>query len=229
MRFVHIAVFLAWWLPMAVPASWAAGFRCEPNAQLALRVGHYAKKSLWENLATQKVWSKANQRFNDGWISAVDIDKMGNAFANLGWHEGGTPCITFRGEELWAADTSAPPAKWEGPYIRVSASTNGETIYFNRIFGNKCYSSKAKEHWCFGDGQITIGKKRFKAFIQSDMSEAPEYGTPVNIDGNEGFLVFVPFQGGWKVFKDTFVTAEGRKDIDPAKTPPWLILSPIPQ
>lgn len=182
--------------------------------------GHYAKKSLWENLPNEKVWSKANQKFND-WFSAIDIDTKGEVFGNFGWHEGGTACVSLKGDELWAIDESSQPKKWVGPFERIGLAFSGDTSYFNRIFGTECYKSEIGENWCFGDGQIIIDSRKYKAAMQLDMSEMPEYGTPVTIDGRNGFWVFVPEKNGWNVFRDNFVTEDGHKEINPTITKPW--------
>lgn len=196
---------------------------CAPSNRLTNHAGHYARKSLWDNLPEIKVWAEANQRFND-WISAVDITPVGKVLGNYGWHEGGTPCVAFRGKELWAKDTGPTPSEWQGPFILVGAPLSGEVAYFNRLFGNKCYAGNNGENWCFGPGSIRVDTRQYKARLTLDTSEMPTYGSPVAIEGEKGFWVFVPDQNGWKVFRDTFVTEAGHKEIDPKKSQPWRIL-----
>jgi len=196
---------------------------CESRDRLAKHAGHYARKSLWENLPRVKVWSEANRQFND-WISAVDINTDGEAFGNYGWHEGGTPCVAFRGKELWAKDAGLSPSAWEGPFMRVGLPFSGEAAYFNRLFGDRCYASNKAEDWCFGPGSIKVGTKSYRTQLTLDTSEMPVYGSPVSIEEEKGFWVFVPDGDGWKVFRDTFVTEEGHREIDTNRSLPWRSL-----
>lgn len=216
--------------------SWAKTPECATKAELSLHSGHYAKKSILEGMEKEKIWFKVNQKFSNGYITAVNIEKNGDNVAIADWHEGSpNTCLRFRGEELYATDSTSAPLKWEGPFIRVGDTSHVETVYFNKMFNNQCYMSKTGERWCFNNGQILINDKAYKAFFQLDMSELPSYGTIVSIYGNpfkstisgNDILVFVPFKGGWKIYKDTYVTDDEYKEINPKKDPAWQILLPI--
>jgi hypothetical protein len=215
--------------------SWAKNSECATKAELSLHSGHYAKKSILEGMEKEKIWFKVNQKFSNGYITAVNIEKNGDYVAIADWHEGSpNTCLRFRGEELYATDSTSAPLKWQGPFIRVG-DTHVETIYFNKMFNNQCFISKAGERWCFNNSEIVINNKAYKAFLELDMSELPIYGTIVSIydnpfknttSGND-VLVFVPFKGGWKIYKDTCVTDDEYKEVNPNKDPAWQILLPI--
>jgi len=196
---------------------------CDSKASLSKHEGHYARNTVWEQLPKLQIWHNANQF--KGWVSAVDIKPDGETFASFHWHEGGSVCAKFRGDVLWAKDNSSSPAKWEGPFLRVGSSSQApEVAYFNRLFGSKCYSASNGDTWCFGSGSIKINERIYQARLVLDRSEMPLYGSPVEIEQEKKFWVFVPYGSGWKVFQDTFVTEEGHEDVDPAISKPWQVL-----
>jgi hypothetical protein len=198
---------------------------CESKASLARHEGHYARKALWESLPKLRDWNGANRL--KGWVSAFDIKADGETSASLRWHEGGSVCARFRGNALWAKESNSSRAKWEGPFLRVgSSSEDPKVIYFNRLFGSKCFVANGGENWCFGPGAIKINERAYQARLVLDSHESPTYGSPVSIEQKEGLWVFVPHGKGWKVFQDTFTTEEGHKDIDPARSKPWRVLAP---
>lgn len=198
---------------------------CDSKASLAMHEGHYARKTVWEKLPALRNWNRANQF--KGWVSAIDIKPDGESSASFRWHEGGNVCAKFRADVLWAKDSTSSLAEWEGPFLRVgSSSQSPEVLYFNRLFGTRCFVASRGENWCFGPGTIKINERLYQARLVLDSVEMPTYGSPVSIDREKNFWVFVPHGQGWKVFQDTFVTEEGHKDIDPAMSKPWMVLAP---
>jgi len=198
-----------------------ASSNCTPSQQLKKHAGHYAFKPFWDKLPNSKIWSASGMHS----ISAIEIDASGNASGIFAWHERGEMCVQLRGTELWAnevLDTGKQP-KWVGPYIRIGAASKNESMYFTRIFGEACFKSDNNETWCFGAGSIKVGSKKYAAELIADTSEMPTYGTPVEIKGEKAYWVFVPWKGGWKVFKDI---GDLSKPINPQKAKPWRILLP---
>lgn len=197
-----------------------------PNTDIDLksRSGSYARKSFWEHLPEIKIWADAIAKYNHYEVSAVDISGNGDIIINAGWHEGYPPsAFQFREDGLWVKDTSS---EWTGPFVRVGASREDETIYFNRIFGNSCYTSEINEHWCFQSGTIQIDDKNHITELIPELVEMPTYGTPVSINRErKSFLMFVPTDNGWKIFKDTFVSTDDYVAIDPVKATPWRVLT----
>lgn len=200
-----------------------ADTECTSRAVLKKHTGHYAEKTFWNMLPKVKIWAETGISS----ISAVDILDTGESIASYSWHEGGDCCVQLRGNEVWVKNPNDDKknSQWVGPFIRVSSTGYKETPYFDRIFGNHCFKSNKNEQWCFGPGSIKVGTKRYKANIVTDTSEMPTYGTPVRIEGENNFWIFVPWGEGWKVFKDTFLTVEDRA-VDPNKSTPWRKLKP---
>jgi hypothetical protein len=204
---------------------------CESKASLAGHEGHYARKALWENLPELRDWNSAN-RFK-GMVNAFTIDATGETFAELHWHEGGSVCAKFRGDALWAKESSSPHSRWEGPFLRVSSSSEDtKVVYFNRLFGSQCFVANGGESWCFGPGTISINGQAHQARLVLDTVEFPKYGSSVSVQGppsiqrEGGVWVFVPHGKGWKVFQDTLISEEGHQDIDPTRSQPWRVLVP---
>ena len=52
----------------------------------------------------------------------------------------------------------------------------------------------------------------------------PAYGTPVHVEGQAGYWIFVPQPNGWTVYRDDDVTTPGHRDINPDRDPPWHTL-----
>lgn len=202
---------------------------CVTRDNLKLRTGHYARKTFWDMLPNIKIWSEAMVKFNEYATSAIEISTNGDLQFIDGWHEGSEgACVRFQGNELWAKKPYESSPEWVGPFIHVGLAKSDSVIYFDRIFGDRCYISTAGERWCFKSGSILIDGKQYKAECFLDTSEMPIYGTPVSIEKMEGFWVFVPTDNGWKIFQDTFVTLDGHKEIDPKKSLPWRTLKRLP-
>lgn len=196
---------------------------CIGDSELSAFGNHYARKDVWERLPSSKALYEA---YGDFYLQAVEVTKSG-VMGILGWHEWAEACVQRRDGEFWARLLNESDAEWEGPFIAVEAKAGFERAYFNRIFGESCYKTVDDEQWCFGDGTIQVGKRVLQAKLVLDPSEMPGYGLPVDIEGEPvGFWIFVPKQGAWHVFKDGFVTQEGRVDIDPEQSPPWRVLMP---
>lgn len=196
---------------------------CMDGPELSAFGTRFARKDVWDKLPETKTLGEA---FGDYALQAVEVTKFG-VMGSLGWHEGPNVCVQHRDGKLWAQVLGAGDAKWEGPFIAIDAKSGFERAYFNRVFGESCYKTADDEQWCVGDGTIQIGQRVLQAKMLLDLSEMPDYGIPVSVEGEPvGFWMFVPVQGGWHVFKDEVVTQEGHVDIDPERFPPWRVLTP---
>lgn len=191
----------------------------------------------WSALAKERSRVKKERGAKDGSIRAFYFSKNSDHVSgSLGWHEYLPVCVEQRGGEFWArihapAQERLPEVKgdWEGPFIAVTGATDPGTAYFNRIFGQVCHESEERQSWCFTDGALQIDNKRYRAELMLDTVEMPNYGSPVELEGQEkGFLVFVPFGDGWNVYKDDWVTNDGHVEIDPRRDPPWRRITPKP-
>ena len=196
------------------------------NADVVDRTGAYARKSFWENLPDNRIWSVALEKYNQYDATAVDLTPDGRAAITMGWHEADTAKeFEFRTDGLWIKGYSS---EWTGPFVRIGNSGQDEVLYFNRIFGSNCFTSDKNERWCFQSGAIQIDSKIHKAELKLDLNETPDYGTPIFIDNEEhNLLMFVPINNGWKIFQDT-VLGDDRVEIDPNKMEPWRTLVQMP-
>jgi hypothetical protein len=199
--------------------------QCESPANLSNHPGHYARKSVWDQLQLLKSWSDSN-RFK-GWISAIDIKSDGDNFASLRWHEGQPVCIKFQGNAVWASSEDSPSSAWEGPFIKVGPPImhNHSALYFDRLFKHNCFTSNTNEAWCFETNSIKINNRAHKAELVLDSVEIPNYGSPVSVENSKHLWMFVATSTGWDVFLDSSLTTEGRLDVDPKKSTPWRTLS----
>lgn len=186
--------------------------------------GTYVRKTFWDHLPEVRNWNEAKHKYNLHEVSAVLIEKDGSIMINAGWHEGYPPSsYEFREDGLWVKDSSS---QWTGPFFRVGEPRQDEKIFFNRIFGESCYTSNTGEHWCFHSESIEMDGKIHKAELIPDSSEMPTYGTPVSIDGDrKSFLMFVPTNTGWKIFKDTYVSGDEYVETDPLTAKPFAELT----
>ncbi len=222
-----MAVFATLSDVLATPENISSQVRaeCESRDSLKLHAGHYARKAFWENLPKVKNWSEAMTKFNEYATSAIEISVNGEVLLIDGWHEAAeNACVHFRNRELWAKKPYDSSSEWVGSFIHVGAAKSDSAVYFERVFGDNCYVSNNNEHWCFKSNSILIDAKRRKANLVLDTSEMPTYGTPVAIDAEKGFWIFVPTNDGWKIFQDTYVTSEEHEEINPSKSVPWRIL-----
>ncbi|DAB38523.1 MAG: hypothetical protein A2552_08870 [Sulfuricurvum sp. RIFOXYD2_FULL_44_160] len=197
---------------------------CEQQNILAKYAGHYADQVLWHNIPIQRKWSSTQEQSYNG-ISRVNIDKHGVVTAATGWHEGSIQpkCSSIIKNKLWIINEFTN--HWEGPFIRVSKDFDENTIYFNRLFQNKCYKDELNQKWCFRNGEIQIDKKKIKVELMLDTDESPLYGNALRLEEDRSRLwMFVPHKNGWKIFQDTFVTDEKFKEIDPLTDKPWHFL-----
>lgn len=207
-----------------------SSLECLSSNQIMSASGKYVKKETWEKVLTVKDWTSLNSSFTEDLIPSVDLTSEGEAKGSLRWHEGSPVCVQLRNGELWAkliTDSPNSHARWEGPYTYLLKGLDFERAYFDRIFQKECYTSEIGELWCFGPQSIQVGNKKFSAVLNLDPSEMPAYGTPVSVQGEKGFWIFLPFENGWKVFKDSFVTEKDHVDIDPRTSAPWHTLLPV--
>lgn len=215
-------------LMVSLPA--CAQDECASPGFLKSHAGHYAKKAFWDNLPAVKNWQDALRKFNSSDSSAININNTGMATMIFGWHEGGTvACASIRESELWVKETANPNSKWVGPFVRIGPIVPPyaeNQYYFDKLFGNDCYTSNKNERWCFHSGAISIDSKLHPAELVLDTNEMPETGTPVTIDKDDvNTLIFIPISHGLKVFRYTLDPERGYSEIDPDKTPLWRILS----
>ncbi|MDD5058771.1 MAG: hypothetical protein PHQ60_12960 [Sideroxydans sp.] len=223
MNFLHLLTITT--LLFEIPAVAHSSDECDSKDTLKSHAGHYSRKAFWENLPKLKNWPVTLEKFNSYDSSAINISANGGIASIDGWHEiGAVTCVHFQGKELWAKNPYVSTNAWIGPFIHVGMANTDDISYFDRIFGEGCYTSNKQERWCFQSGTIIIDSERHSAKLVLDTSEMPTYGNSLSIDKKDGFLVFVPSSDGWKIFQDTFVSADGHKDIDPANSLPWRVL-----
>ena len=209
--------------------------------------GHYVTKEYWTELEKTKSHPLSEAQ------KSYDINEYGLEII-FSYHEWlGYDCTFEKDGALWAYNGyrcyklqindqkqlfisvdsyhlqefgSLPKAiPMDGPLIRVGKSRD-DSAYFEKIFQHKCYTSDAGEKWCFGKKEITIDNKVHKVDLQLDMSEIPEYGNTLTFDDESGddFFVFVPYENGWKIFQDTWMTTENHIPANPQTDKPWRIL-----
>lgn len=226
--------------------------QCNQEKLLTRYEGHYVTKAYWIGLEKTKSHAlSANQESN---LMTVNIGKDGFVGLGYSYHEGVNFECTFEKDNvLWSCvDNSCEKLQIDhqkqifiskftyelkelaslpkgipmvGPLIRVGKSRD-YSVYFEKIFQHKCYTSDVGEKWCFGKNEITIDKKVQKAYLKLDMSEIPEYGNTLTFDNdyNEDMFVFVPYNNGWKIFQDTWLTIENHIPVNPLTDKPWRIL-----
>jgi hypothetical protein len=226
--------------------------QCNQQKLLSRYEGHYVKKDYWIGLEKTKNHAlSSNQESN---LMTVNIDKDGFVGLGYSYHEGQNFECTFEKDNvLWSCVdnwceklqidhqkqlfisestyelkelASLPKViPMVGPLIRVGKFRD-YTVYFEKIFQHKCYISDVGEKWCFGKDEISIDEKIRKAYLKLDMSEIPEYGNTLTFDYdyNEDMFVFVPYENGWKIFQDTWLTIENHIPVNPLTDKPWRIL-----
>ena len=198
--------------------------KCQQQNILAKYAGHYTDKDLWNNIPKERNWAVTNGQANNEFIS-VDINKDGEVTAYTNWHEGAIQpaCSSIIKNKLWVINEYTN--KWEGPFLRVGKAFDENTIYFNRLFQNKCYNDESNKQWCFGNSEIKMNNKKIKVVLMLDIVESPLYGNALRLEEDRSRLwMFVPYKKGYKVFKDTFITDENHKEINPLTDKPWHIL-----
>lgn len=197
---------------------------CQQQNVLAKYTGHYTDKDLWKNIPKERNWAVTNEQVKNNFIS-VDINKDGEVTAYTNWHEGALQptCSSIIKNKLWVINEYTN--KWEGPFIRAGKAYDENSIYFNRLFQNKCYKDELNQKWCFGNSKINIDNKKIKVILMLDTVESPLYGNALRLEEDRSRLwMFVPYKNGWKVFQDTFITDENHKVINPLTDKPWHIL-----
>jgi hypothetical protein len=197
---------------------------CMQQNVLAKYTGHYTNPELWDNIPKQRNWVLTSNPSKKGIISA-NINECGEVGAYDNWHEGGMApkCSSIIKNNLWIFNEHTH--KWNGPLMHVGKASDEGRIYFNRLFQNRCYKDELNQQWCFGNGEIKIDNKKFKASLKTDTVELPSYGSAIEIEnGNSIFWMFVPYNEGWKVFQDTWASDENRKEVNPLTDKPWHIL-----
>lgn len=192
---------------------------CQQQNILANDTGHYTNKVLWNNIPKKRNWVLTNGESNNEIIS-IDINEQGEVTAYTNWQPA---CSSIIKNKLWVINEYTN--KWEGPFMRAGKAFDENTIYFKRLFQNKCYKDELNQKWCFGNGEIQIDKKKIKVELMLDTVESPLYGNALRLEEDRSRLwMFVPYKNGWKVFQDTFVTDENFKDSNPLTDKPWHIL-----
>lgn len=227
---------------------------CQQNQQpelLSRYAGQYILKDFWDNLGKKRDWSAAKTKENDR--ISISIDKNGIVGVGENWHEGQHyECAFVKNNQIWLYDYSnnsyallkiknkqvwisnlsyEPEISFKnislmGPLIPIgSFDTDESSIYFLKIFQNKCFKDEIGQKWCFGDNHITINQKKFKIFFRLETVEPPSYGTVLSLNEfSEDYWVFVPYKKGWKVFQDTSIFNDNHKVINPLIDKPWHIL-----
>lgn len=211
---------------------------CASTSELTKYEGEYARKDIWDKFKTAKDWSSLDEVIsrNDNIIS-IRIPTSGDFSGAINhWHEGANPCIKFNKLQLWVTDPSnespqgelsvRKDAVWVGPFIRVGPAFSEKRLYFNQLFGNKCFESSRGDPWCFGSGYIQVGGSlTYRAELVLDRTEMPDYGFSVVViptNEKEKLLVFKRDGDGWQVFEEKWNFEERWADKHIRK--PWRIL-----
>jgi hypothetical protein len=211
---------------LLLTALWSSDepIECQQQNVLVKYTGHYTDKDLWNNIPKVRNWASTHGQPHNG-ISRVEIDEHGVVTAATGWHEGTIQptCSAIIKNKLWIINEFTN--RWEGPFIRVGKAFEENTIYFNRLFQNKCYKDELNQKWCFRNSEINIDNKKIKVELMLDTFETPLYGTALKLEENTSRLwMIVPYKNGWKIFLDTWASDENYKVINPLKDNPWHIL-----
>jgi hypothetical protein len=121
---------------------------------------------------------------------------------------------------------------WTGPFIRIGPAFSEKRLYFNQLFGNKCYESSKGESWCFGSGYIEVSSHdTYSTELVLDPTEMPNYGFSVfargNGDKNEHLWVFKRDGDGWQIFEEH--PNSDNRFADKSIKKPWRVLKPQPR
>lgn len=190
--------------------------------------GHYVTKEYWTKLEQTKSHPLAKG------VLTVNISKDGYVRVGQNYHEGQAYVCSFIKDNLLRACASDHECinvnelisnYHNEPLIRVGKAGD-YTVYFEKIFQHKCYTSDVGEKWCFGKEEVTIDQNTRKAYLWLDLIEIPEYGNTLTFDNAYGgdFFVFVPYKNGWKIFQDTWLSIENHVEVNPLTDKPWRIL-----
>ncbi len=229
--------------------------QCSKTATLPYE-GHYVTKSYWAKLEKIKIGPLPLESDpTEGEVLTVNIGRDGFIGVGQNYHEGqGYVCSFAQDNLLWACESNygciqlrfdsqrqlfiseerynpkdiaslpkeIPMSK---PLIRVG-NAGDYTVYFEKIFPNKCYTSDVGEKWCFGKEEITIDNKVHKVYLDLSGFLMPLYGESLTFDDqySENLFVFVPYKNGWKIFQDTAMDSENHIEVNPLTDTPWRIL-----
>lgn len=212
------------------------GQDCLTNAGLRQRGWPLVDRDVWNALPRVRDWAaitaaRRQAREHDGLppegVDAVYFEGREQIMGLVAWHESRPVCVQVRDGELWAAVLDGhfkEQPQWHGPLVPSHDFNALDLSYYNRIFGTVCYDSEKREHWCFAPGALIIdGKPRTVALVL-DRTNMPAYGTPLRVEGQSGYWIFVPIDHGWKVYRDDDLTVPGHRDIQPDRDAPWHTL-----
>lgn len=212
------------------------GQDCLTDVGLRQRGWPLVEREVWEALPRQRDWAaiaaaRAQARERDGLplkgVDAVYFQGRERVIGMIGWREPRPVCVQVRDGEAWAAlidERFKERPSWYGPMVATRDFNTLDVSYYNRIFGTVCYDDEKKEHWCFAPAALIVNGKPYTATLQLDRTNMPNYGTPVRVEGQAGYWIFVPVADGWKVYRDDDVTTPGHRDINPERDPPWHTL-----
>jgi hypothetical protein len=212
------------------------GQDCLTDAGLRQRGWPLVDRDVWDALPRVRDWAaitgarrQAREREGlpaDG-VDAVYLQGREQIVGLTAWHEPRPVCVQVRDSELWAAvldERFRQQPQWHGPLVPSRDFNALDLSYYNRIFGTVCYDSEKHEHWCFAPAALVIDGKARTVTLQLDRTNMPGYGTPLRVEGQAGYWVFVPIEDGWKVYRDDDVSRPGHRDINPDRDPPWHTL-----
>ena len=212
------------------------GQDCLTDAGLRQRGWPLVDRDVWDALPRVRDWAaitaaRRQAREHDGLpaygVDAVYLQGREKIMGLVGWSEARPVCVQVRDGELWAAvldEHFKEQPQWYGPLVPSRDFNALDLSYYNRIFGTVCYDSEKREHWCFAPGALIIDGKPRTVTLQLDRTNMPPYGTPLRVEGQGGYWIFVPIANGWKVYRDDDVTTPGHRDINPAHDLPWHTL-----
>lgn len=185
-------------------------------------------KAFDDALIQQRSWAKATAMIDVQTVS-LTISKATARF-NLGWHEsdaGQGNCVRVDGAQMWARPEWTTDT-WTGPYHLVGKDSAGEAAHYLNEYLAGCYSSREGEQWCLTPTGLSIDGQPFPSGLQMDLSEVPDYGTAIRVEGRRlPFLVFVPRPGGWAVYEDNWASAPGNVVVDAEHDAPWRQLTAL--
>ncbi|WP_060826258.1 hypothetical protein [Sulfurospirillum cavolei] len=227
--------------------------QCNQQTLLSPYEGHYVEKDFWIKLEKTKNYALSANKESD--LLIVNIGKDGLISVSENYHEGQNYDCSFEQKSvLWSCEYTYKCIKLQvdsqkqlfisefmyepkkiaslpneipmvGSLIRVGTSYD-ESVYFEKIFQHKCYTSEVGEKWCFGKDEISIDNKVHKVYLELDIIFTPKYGNALAFDDqlSGDLFVFVPYKNGWKIFQDSWIDSENHVEVNPLTDKPWRIL-----
>jgi hypothetical protein len=197
---------------------------CKGNPALDALSGYYASFSVLAAAEKFKSWP---QILGATYAQVAGLTvKDRDIRRSLAWHEGdeGGNCLLVHGDSITLKVKDEP--KSSDGYRKIATLSEVESWAYLNLFAAGCYSATDKTQWCISKSGITIDAKPLDAKFSLDVIEQVDYGTNIMVKGSKlPFLVLAPIPNGFRVFKDTWVSDENRKPVNPHRDKPWLVLT----